>query len=56
MNQIALRLLEGKTLINGMDLGVAGYRAIRQDLNKPVLFYGSAWVDVTKENMDDYDF
>ena len=56
MNQIALRLLEGKTLADGIDLGMPGYRAIRQDPNKPILFYGSAWVDVTKENMDDYDF
>ena len=56
MNKIALMLLEGKNVADGMDLGVTGYRQIRQDPDKPSLFYGSAWVDVTKENMRDYDF
>ncbi len=56
MNKIAVMLLEGKTLSNGMDLGVPGYSQIRQDAEKPNLFYGSAWVDVTKHNMDAYNF
>lgn len=56
MNRIALKLLAGETLVDGMDLGVPGYKAVQQDPNKPILFYGSAWVDVTKENMDQYDF
>lgn len=56
MNQIAVMLLNGESLREGMDLGVAGYRAIRQDAEKKNLFFGSAWVDVTKQNMDDYSF
>jgi simple sugar transport system substrate-binding protein len=56
MNKIAVTLLEGKKLTNGADLGVAGYTQIRQDPEKPNLFYGSAWVDVTKQNMDAYNF
>lgn len=56
MNRIALTLLEDGRLEDGMDLGVPGYDAVRQDPNKPILFYGSAWVDVTKETMDQYDF
>jgi len=39
-----------------MDLGAEGYHAVRRDAEKSSLFYGSAWVDVTKENMDAYDF
>ncbi len=56
MNKIAVMLLEGETLSDGMDLVVPGYNQIRQDADKPNLFYGSAWVDVTKQNMDAYDF
>ncbi len=56
MNKIALMLLEKKKLSNGMDLGVSGYHKLKQDPNKSNLFYGSAWVDVTKENMSNYDF
>jgi simple sugar transport system substrate-binding protein len=56
MNKIAVMLLEGKKLASGTDLGVPGYTQLRQDPEKPNLFYGSAWVDVTKENMDAYNF
>ena len=56
MNKIAVTLLDGKKPTNGMDLGVPGYRQIRQDPEKPNLFYGSAWVDVTPQNLDAYDF
>ena len=56
MNKLALMLLEHKALADGMDLGVEGYHAVRRDPDKPNLFYGSAWVDVTKENMDAYNF
>lgn len=56
MNKIAVMLLAGEQLTDGMDLGIAGYHQISQDSHKPNLFYGSAWVDVTRENMDEYDF
>jgi simple sugar transport system substrate-binding protein len=56
MNKIAVMLLEGQKPANGTDLGVPGYTQLRQDPEKPNLFYGSAWVDVTKENMDAYNF
>ena len=56
MNRIAVMLLEGAKLTDGTDLGAVGYEKIRQDPQKPNLFYGSAWVDVTKENMDDFSF
>ncbi len=56
MNRIAVMLLEGNELNDGADLGVEGYRNLRQDEKKTNLFFGSAWVDVTKENMNEYDF
>jgi simple sugar transport system substrate-binding protein len=56
MNRIALILLKGGMLQDGMDLGVPGYEQIRKDRDRPNLFYGSAWIDVTKENMDSFSF
>jgi simple sugar transport system substrate-binding protein len=53
MNKVAHLVLEGKKIEDGMDLGVDGYRKIR--LAGKVI-YGSAWVDITKENMSQYPF
>jgi len=50
---VALALLEGKEITDGMDLGVPGYEKI---MLKGKVIYGQAWVDVTKENMDKYSF
>lgn len=54
MNRLALMLLEGKTIQNGQDLGVDGYRQLKQAPAKTNLFYGSAWIDVTKENLAEF--
>ena len=54
MNQLALMLLEGKTVQDGQDLGVEGYRHLKQSSAKTNLFYGSAWIDVTKENLAEF--
>jgi simple sugar transport system substrate-binding protein len=56
MNKLAVMLLEHKELADGMDLGAEGYHSVHRDTEKPNLFYGSAWVDVTKENAEAYDF
>lgn len=56
MNEIAVRLLNGESIENGTDLGIEGYANLRQDSDKPILFYGSAWVDVTVDNMNYYNF
>ena len=53
MNTLAVMVLEGKEITEGMDLGLPGYNKIKKDGK---LLFGSAWVDVTQENMDDYDF
>lgn len=53
MSEVALRLLNGETIEDGADLGVEGYRSVKVEGD---IIKGSAWVDVTKENMDDYDF
>jgi simple sugar transport system substrate-binding protein len=56
MNRLALLLLRDEPVQDGLDLGVEGYRQLRQDPVKTNLFSGSAWVDVTIENLDDYSF
>ncbi len=53
MNKMATMVLEGQEITDGMDLGAKGYNNVTLDGK---IVYGSAWVDVTTENMDEYDF
>jgi len=53
MNQLALMILRGETPADGMDLGIEGYNALKL-VGK--VFYGQAWIDVTAENVDEWDF
>ncbi|TKT74688.1 autoinducer 2 ABC transporter substrate-binding protein [Aquamicrobium sp. LC103] len=53
MNKVAAMAIEGKEVTDGMDLGVEGYNSVKLDGK---VIYGQAWVDVTKDNMDEYDF
>jgi simple sugar transport system substrate-binding protein len=53
MNVLAEKALAGETIENGADLGIEGYNDVKLD-GKVV--YGQAWVDVTADNMDEYDF
>jgi simple sugar transport system substrate-binding protein len=54
MNMLAVRLLERKTVQAGTDLNLAGYRSLIQSKTKPNLFFGNAWIDVTKENLSQF--
>ena len=53
MNAVAQKLLNGEEITDGMDLGVPGYEKIQL---KDKVIYGSAWIDITKDNMLDYNF
>ena len=53
MNVVAAKVLNGETIADGADLGVEGYEKVKLDGK---VIYGQAWVDVTAENMDQYDF
>ena len=53
MNELALMILKGETPADGVSLQAPGYQNLKLDGH---VFTGSAWVDVTKENMGDYDF
>jgi simple sugar transport system substrate-binding protein len=53
MNVVAQKLLNGEEITDGMDLGVPGYEQITL---KDKVIYGSAWIDITADNMMDYNF
>ncbi len=53
MNKLALLLIQGGKVTNGMDLGVPGYNKIKL-VGKVI--YGSAWLDMDKNNMGKYQF
>ena len=53
MSELALMILQGNAPVDGVSLNAPGYQNLKL-IDK--VFYGSAWVDVTKENMGDYTF
>jgi simple sugar transport system substrate-binding protein len=56
MSKMAVSILNGGKITNGMNVGVKGYEKIKQDPKNPKVFYGQAWVDVTKDNMGQFNF
>jgi simple sugar transport system substrate-binding protein len=57
-NVVAYKLLHGEKITDGMDLGVPGYEKIKlvKGENGVPVIYGSAWIKMDAENMDDYPF
>lgn len=53
MNKLAVMALEKQPLLDGMDLGVAGYQKI---VLQRKLIAGAAWIDVTSSSMAQYQF
>lgn len=53
MNKLAVMALNNESITDGMALGVPGYNHIKKT---DKVLYGSAWIDVTKDNMDAYNF
>ncbi len=53
MCSLAVMLLNGEEVKDGMNLNVPGYEKCTVKGN---IVFGSAWVDVTKANMADYNF
>jgi simple sugar transport system substrate-binding protein len=57
-NVVAYKLLKGEPITNGLDLGIPGYESIKVEENEsgiPVV-YGSGWIKIDANNMDDYPF
>lgn len=53
MNKLAVMVMNGETVTDGMDLGLTGYESIKLDGK---VIYGQAFVEVTKANMAEYPF
>ncbi|MGR5144799.1 autoinducer 2 ABC transporter substrate-binding protein [Photobacterium sp. DNB23_23_1] len=53
MNEIMKRVTEGKKIASGDSLGLPGYESVTVE-EKDIM--GSAWIDVTVDNMNDYNF
>lgn len=53
MLKLAKMHKNGEKIGDGMDLGLPGYEKL---IAKGNVLYGSAWVDVTKENLNQYPF
>ena len=58
MNKIADMLVNGEEFTDGMDLGVPGYTnmKLKQGPGKGIILTGQAWIDVNKDNLDQYNF
>lgn len=54
MNSLALMVHNGSAPEDGMDLGIPGYGSISSPDGK--VWYGEAWIDVTAENLDQWNF
>ncbi|HEX2980689.1 MAG TPA: substrate-binding domain-containing protein, partial [Anaerolineaceae bacterium] len=57
-NVVALKMIQGEQITDGMDLGVPGYEKIKltTGVNGVPVIYGSAWIKIDESNMDDYPF
>jgi simple sugar transport system substrate-binding protein len=53
MNQLAVMVMNGEEVADGMDLGLPGYESVSLDGK---VIYGQAWVNVNADNMSEYPF
>lgn len=53
-NVVARMLLDGEPIEDGIDLGIEGYASIT--VEGKVIYGDNAWINVTTENADEYDF
>lgn len=53
-NALAKMIIDGETIEDGVSLGVEGYESITID--GKVIYGDKAWINVTADNADEYDF
>ena len=53
MNKLAVMVMNGEEVKDGMDLGLDGYHSVKLDGK---VIYGQAWVNVNRDNIADYPF
>jgi simple sugar transport system substrate-binding protein len=55
-DRLALRLLRGRKVGPGLDLGLPGYRNLKRIAGSPHGLHGSAWIDIDKSNAKKFPF
>ncbi len=53
MNKLAMMVMNGEEVKDGMDLELEGYNSVKLDGK---VIYGQAWVNVNRDNIADYPF
>lgn len=48
LNSLAVKVLDGETIADGLDLGVPGYESL---MLRGKTLYGAAWIDWTRDNL-----
>lgn len=56
MCSLALKILQGETVQDGMDLGIDGYHSITFSADSSNCLEGAGMITITKDNVNDYDF
>jgi simple sugar transport system substrate-binding protein len=54
--RLALRLIDGRRVGPGLDLGLPGYRNLKRVPGSPRGLHGSAWIDVDRSNAGKFPF
>jgi simple sugar transport system substrate-binding protein len=55
-DKLALRLIRGRKVGPGLDLGLPGYRRLRRIAGSPHGLHGSAWIDIDRTNAGKFPF
>jgi simple sugar transport system substrate-binding protein len=53
---LAVKILKGEKISDGVDLGVKGYKSMKFAPESKKVLLGSGWVVITKENLGQFDF
>ena len=56
MCSLAVKILRGEEITNGLDLGLPGYDNMQFAPGSDKVLLGSGWIVMDKNNMDDYNF
>jgi simple sugar transport system substrate-binding protein len=55
-DKLALRLIKGRRVGPGLDLGLPGYRSLTRIAGSPHGLHGSAWIDIDRTNAGKFPF
>jgi simple sugar transport system substrate-binding protein len=55
-DKLALRLIKGRRVGPGLDLGLPGYRSLKRIAGSPHGLHGSAWIDIDRTNARKFPF